>query len=63
MKLVQTYAVLPDLKRLIGFKLEYLGTWFTVFKFEIEPSYNRYAPDNIIPIPRRTTWSDFSETA
>lgn len=63
MKLVQTYAVLPDLKRLIGFKLEYLGTWFTVFKFEIEPSYNRYTPDNIIPIPRRTTWSDFSETA
>ncbi|UYF10862.1 hypothetical protein 12VC501_gene0064 [Vibrio phage 12VC501] len=63
MKLVQTYTVIPDLKRLIGFKLEYLDTWFTVFKFEIEPSYNRYVPDNITPIPRRTTWSDFSETA
>lgn len=63
MKLVQSYSTRVNLKRLIGFIIEYSGNWFTVFKFEIEPSYNRYAPDKATPIPRRTTWSAFSEIA
>ncbi|AJF40755.1 hypothetical protein AVV30_gp097 [Vibrio phage phi 1] len=63
MKLVQTYSTKSDLKQLIGFKIKYLDTWFTVFKFEIEPSYNRYIPLLIYPILKGTTWSDFGETA
>ena len=63
MKLVQTYSTKSDLKQLIGFKIEYLDTWFTVFKFEIEPSYYQFVHTLIYPIPKRTTWSDFSETA
>lgn len=61
MKLVQTYSTKPDLKRLIGFKINYLDIWFTVFTFVIEG--HSYTPSFIYPIPRRTTWSDFSEIA
>lgn len=61
MKLVQTYSTKPDLKRFIGFKINYLGIWFTVFTFAIER--HSYIPSLIYSIPKRTTWSDFSETA
>lgn len=61
MKLIQTYSTKPDLKGLVGFKIRYLGDWFTVFKFEIES--HSYIPKLIYPIPKGTAWSGFSETA